>query len=140
MRDSQCTSRNLCQHSSQRTHNMFLFWPLIALSVTLVSGLDRVKTNDLRAVNFAAEITGRKLLGRVIKETEEESEDACQLQCVDESRCLSYNFGPAEDGKRFKCQLSDSDRFAAVDNFSQDDEFSYRGIQVLCNWVQRRKR
>ena len=28
---------------------------------------------------------------------------------------------------------SDSDRFAAVDNFTQDDEFSYRGIQVLCN-------
>ena len=26
-----------------------------------------------------------------------------------------------------------SDRFAAVDNFTQDDEFSYRGIQVLCN-------
>ena len=76
---------------------------------------------------------GRKLLGRVIEETEEESEGACQLQCVDESRCLSYNFGPAEDGKRLKCQLSDSDRFAAVDNFTQDDEFSYRGIQALCN-------
>ena len=42
---------------------------------------------------------GRKLLGRVIEETEEESEGACQLQCVDESRCLSYNFGPAEDYK-----------------------------------------
>ena len=26
-----------------------------------------------------------------------------------------------------------SDRFAAVDNFTQDDEFSHRGIQVLCN-------
>ena len=76
---------------------------------------------------------GRKLLGRVIEETEEESEGACQLKCVDESRCLSYNFGPAEDGKRLKCHLSDSDRFAAVDNFTQDDEFSNRGIQVLCN-------
>ena len=140
MRDSQCTSRNLCQHSTQRTHNMFLFWPLIALSVTLVSGLGRVKTNDLRAVNFAAEITGRKLLGRVIKETEEESEDACQLQCVDESRCLSYNFGPAEDERRFKCQLSDSDRFAAMENFTQDDKFSYRGIQVLRNGTQWKKR
>ena len=79
---------------------------------------------------------GRKLLGRVIEETEEEPEGACQLQCVDESCCLSYNFGPAEDGKRLKCQLSDSDRFAAVDNFTQDDEFSYRGIEAL----QRRRR
>ena len=26
---------------------------------------------------------------------------------------------------------SDSDRFAAVDNFTQDDEFSYRGIEAL---------
>ena len=31
---------------------------------------------------------------------------------------------------------SDSDRFAAVDNFTQDDEFSYRGIEAL----QRRRR
>ena len=119
---------------------MFLFWSSIALSVTLVLGLGRIKTDDLHAVNFATEIKGSKLLGRVIKETEEESEDACQLQCVDESRCLSYNFGPAEDERRFKCQLSDSDRFAAMENFIQDDKFSYRGIQVLRNGTQWKKR
>ena len=34
---------------------------------------------------------------------------------------------------RQKTIKATSDRFAAVDNFTQDDEFSYRGIQVLCN-------
>ena len=139
-RDSECISQTLCQHSTQWTHNMFLFWSSIALSVTLVSGLGRIKTDDLYAVNFATEIKGSKLLGRVIKETEEESEDACQLQCVNESRCLSYNFGRAEDERRFECQLSDSDRFAAMENFTQDDKFSYRGIQVLRNGTQWKKR
>lgn len=91
-----------------------------------------MNTNDLHAVNFAAEIRGRKLIGGVIEETKVDSENACQWQCVGESRCLSYNFGPAEDGKIFKCQLSDSDRFAAVENFTRDDEFSYRGIQSSC--------
>lgn len=90
-----------------------------------------MSTKDLHAVNFVAEIRGRKLIGGVIEETKVDSENACQWQCVGESRCLSYNFGPAEDGKIFKCQLSDSDRFAAVENFTRDDEFSYRGIQVL---------
>lgn len=119
---------------------MFFFWLSVFLPATMVLGLGRVNTNDLHAVNFAAEIIGHKLIGRVIAETEEDSEDACQLKCVAKSRCLSYNFGSAEDGKRFKCQLSDSDRFAAADNFTQEDKFSYRGIQVLRNWAQRRKR
>ena len=114
---------------------MFLFWLSVSLPTAMVSGLGRMSTNDLHAVNFVAEIRGRKLIGRVIEETKVDSEDTCQWQCVDESRCLSYNFGPAEDGKIFKCQLSDSDRFAALENFIQEDEFSYRGIQVLRNWA-----
>ena len=66
---------------------------------------------------------GRKLLGRVIEETEDESEGACQPQCVDESRCLSLD--RQKTGKDSNVNYkSDSDRFAAVDNFTQDDEFS----------------
>lgn len=131
---------NLHQHPTQRTRDMFLFWLSVSLPATMVLGLGRVNTNHLHAVNFAAEVRRHKLIGRVIAETEEDSEDACQLKCVAKSRCLSYNFGLAEDGRRVKCQLSDSDRFAAVDNFTQDDKFSYRGIQVLRYWVQCRKR
>ena len=115
---------------------MFLFWLSISLPATMVLGLVRVNTNDLYAINFAVEVRGHKLIGRVIEETEVDSEDKFQLQCVAKSRCLSYNFGPAEDWRRFKCQLSDSDRFLAVDNFIQDDEFLYWGIQVLRNLVQ----
>ena len=30
----------------------------------------------------------------------------------------------------FKCQLSDSDRFVGVANFTEDKDFSYCGVQV----------
>jgi len=43
---------------------------------------------------------------------------------------LSYNFGPTADRKIFNCQLSDSDRFVSQENFVEDNEFLYRGIQV----------
>ena len=112
---------------------MYLHWFLIFLPVTFGTGVSQIQTNDLKAINFAKEIRGHKLIGSVIKEVEVESEYACQLQCVCDSRCLSYNFGPTDDKKRFKCQLSDSDRFSGVGNFTQDEEFTYRGLQVLQN-------
>ncbi|KAL9982286.1 hypothetical protein ACROYT_G004312, partial [Oculina patagonica] len=77
-------------------------------------------------------IIGQKLNGSVIKKIEVDSEISCQFACVKESRCLSYNFGPTEDKKRFKCQLSDSDRFVGIKNFTEDSELLYRGIQSVC--------
>ena len=85
---------------------------------------------DLQAVNFAKEIRGRRLNGSVIREMEVDSEVSCQLQCVKENNCLSYNFGPKENKKRFKCELSNSDRFVGLNNFTEDPEFLYRGVEV----------
>ena len=97
----------------------------------VVSGSNRFTSPDLQFINFARPIIGRKLNGSIIKETEVDSESHCQFSCVRESRCLSYNFGPAKDKKTFKCQLSDSDRFVGVKNFTKYGEFLYRGVQVI---------
>ena len=59
-----------------------------------------------------------------------DSESSCRLQCVEETSCLSYNFGPGEKKKMFKCQLSNSDRFTELNNFIEDPQVLYRGIKV----------
>ena len=59
------------------------------------------------------------------------TEEVCQVECVKENRCLSYSFGSTTDKKRFSCQLSDSDRFVGQENFTEDNEVLYRGIQVI---------
>ena len=88
-------------------------------------------TPNFKAVNFGKEIRGRRLNGSVIRETEVDLESSCRLQCVEENGCLSYNFGPSENKKKFKCQLSNSDRFVGLKNFTEDHKFLYRGIKVI---------
>ena len=61
-----------------------------------------------------------------------ESESSCRLECVNEERCKSYNFGRKKDNReRFKCQLSESDRFAGQGAFIEDKDFTYKGIKVI---------
>ena len=59
-----------------------------------------------------------------------DSESSCRLHCVEETSCLSYNFGPGEKKKMFECQLSNSDRFTELNNFIEDPQVLYRGIKV----------
>ena len=107
-----------------------VFWLLALVALSFVNGVTRLTTPNYKAVNFAKEIKGRKLHGRVIREVKVNTEGSCRLECVEEDGCLSYNFGPTTDRKRFYCQLSDSDRFVSQENFIEDNEFLYRGIQV----------
>ncbi|XP_022790915.1 uncharacterized protein LOC111330340 [Stylophora pistillata] len=103
---------------------------IIFLLCAVVYGIGRISESDLRAVNFADKIEGKKLNGSLIREIEVDSESSCQLECVDEERCQSYNFGTIKgDSEKFKCQLSASDRFAAFANFTEDNNFIYRGIE-----------
>lgn len=109
---------------------MYLIKPLLAsLAIAFTCGDPRIITPVFRAVNFAREIRGRRLNGSVIREIEVDSEGLCRLQCVEESSCVSYNFG-SRTNKKFKCQLSDSDRFTNFKNFTKDNEFLYRGVKV----------
>lgn len=106
-------------------------WMLFLLG-TAVYGISRISKPDLKAVNFAQEIEGYRLNGSVIKEIQVNSENYCQYECVEEERCQSYNIGPkTNNAEIFKCQLSGSDRFVGHDNFAQDEDFNYRGIQVI---------
>ena len=75
---------------------------------------------------------GLKLSGYVIlKEIDVATDTAYGFACNNEVNCLSYNSEIASDQTgRFRCQLSDSDRFAGFDNFTVDIDFKYTGIQV----------
>ena len=109
---------------------MFATLFLTSLVITLTNGESRLTTSNYKAVNFAREIRGRRLKGSVIKEIEVDSESSCRLHCVEETSCLSYNFGPGEKKKMFECQLSNSDRFTELNNFIEDPQVLYRGIKV----------
>ena len=81
-------------------------------------------------VSFArAKRLGLKLNGYVIKEIDVATDTACGFACNNEVNCLSYNseIAPDQTG-RFRCQLSDSDRFDGFDNFTVDTVFKYSGI------------
>ena len=105
---------------------------ILFLLCAVVDGISRISGPNFKAVYLADKITGQKLNGSLIRETEVDSESSCQFECVNEERCQSYNFGTIKgDSRKFKCQLSDSDRFAAFANFTEDDDFTYRGIKVI---------
>ena len=111
---------------------MYLQWLLAYVIITSTNGLTKMITPNFKAVNFAKEIRERRLNGSVIREIEVESEGSCRLQCVEETGCLSYNFGFKEKNRnKFKCQLSNSDRFVGLKNFTKDHEFLYGGIKVI---------
>ena len=99
--------------------------------ITSTNGITKMITPNFKAVNFGKEIRGRRLNGSVIGELEVDSEGSCRLQCVEENGCLSYNFGPSENKKKYKCQLSNSDRFVGLKNFTEDHKFLHRGIKVI---------
>ena len=93
-----------------------------------------------QAANFGEMMDGKQLNGSVIKEIEVESESSCRLECVNEERCKSYNFGGKKNkSERWKCQISDSDRFErpARANFIEKKDFSYRGIKVFAMHFKR---
>ncbi|KAL9982272.1 hypothetical protein ACROYT_G004298 [Oculina patagonica] len=104
---------------------------ILSLVCTAVYGISRISGPNLKAVNFAQAIEGHKLNGSVIKEVEVDSESSCQFECVEEERCQSYNFATTKNNdERFKCQLSDSDRFHGHVYFEKDQGFIYKGLQV----------
>ena len=109
---------------------MLLLLP-IAFSVTTVYSTSRISAPSFQAVNFAQAKEKRKLNGSVIKQVDVRSEDECSLQCVRNERCLSYNFeNTKNESGIFACELSNSDRFSGFGNFTEHDNFTYRGIQV----------
>ncbi|XP_066023241.1 microfibril-associated glycoprotein 4-like [Pocillopora verrucosa] len=106
---------------------------IISLLCAVAYGISRISGPNVKAVYFAEKIKGQMLNGSLIRDIEVDSESSCQLECVNEERCQSYNFGTIKsDSNKFKCQLSDSDRFAGFVKFIEDKDFIYRGIKSSC--------
>ena len=60
------------------------------------------------------------------------AEGECRLRCVDEEQCRSYNFGlKKHKAGNFLCQLNGSDKSVGFGNFTKDDNFKYRGMEVI---------
>ena len=112
-------------------HVLILF--LISVTAYATSRISN-RFPRFQAANFGQMMDGRQLNGSVIKEIEVKSESSCRLECVNEERCKSYNFGGKKNkSERWKCQISDSDRFErpARANFIENKEFSCRGIKIF---------
>ena len=118
--------------ASLALHEMHVLIIFLLDTATVVFGVSRISEPSLKAANFAKAIEGWKLNGSVVSQTKVDSESSCRVKCVEDERCQSYNFGIVEDSSgRFACQLSDSDRFASRVNFSEVEDFRYRGIEVV---------
>ncbi|KAM7444297.1 cell surface pattern recognition receptor signaling pathway [Porites harrisoni] len=110
-----------------------MFFLLIVFFFTTVYSTSRISAPGFQAVNFARAKERRKLNGSVIKQVDVMSEDECSLRCVGDERCLSYNFGNTRnESGTLVCELSDSDRFFGFGNFTEDNNFTYRGLQSIC--------
>ena len=96
---------------------------------TVVYALARIVEPDFEGVNFATALFGKRL-HKVFQETAVDSETSCQIQSVKNIRCLSYNFGTKSKKGNFIWQLSDSDRFSSYENFTKDEKWRYRALEV----------
>ena len=96
---------------------------------TVVCAVTRIVEPDFEGVNFAKALFGKRL-DKVFQETAVDSETSCQIECVKNIRCLSYNLGTTNKKDNFTCQLCDSDRFTSRENFTQDKKWRYRGLEV----------
>lgn len=68
---------------------------VVFLFATAVYGISRLSDPQMhwKPANFDKAVEGRRLNGSVIKEIGVDSEGSCRLECVEEERCQSYNFG-----------------------------------------------
>ena len=85
---------------------------------------------DFKLRNYAEKIVGRILSGSTIKQLNVTSEMSCQIECVADNRCLSYNLIPTLGMDVLICELSDSYRFVGYQNFTSEVGGIYRGVEV----------
>ena len=85
---------------------------------------------DFKLRNYAEKIVGRMLSGSTIKQLNVTSEMSCQIECVADNPCLSYNLIPILGMDVLICELSDSYRFVGYQNFTSEVGGIYRGVEV----------
>ena len=96
----------------QTTEKMVGLWLVIltsSASIALHESKNFLSDPDLKFRNFAKKIDGRRLNGSFVKELNVTSEIFCQIECVTDSRCLSYNLVPIPGMEMSVCQLNHGD-------------------------------
>ena len=86
-------------------------------------------SNDGRLLELKPPMTGRRLVGHVIKTLRVNSADGCDVNCFMDDNCMSMNLGPLEDGKHV-CELSSSDHDIHPDDLNDLIDFIYRPVLV----------
>ena len=103
---------------------------LLLFFSTVVYIITRIVEPDFEGVNFAKALFGQRI-ERVFQETTVDSDTSCQIQCLRRIRCFSHNVGSINEKGKFTCQLCDSDRFTSHENFTQDEKWLYRGVELI---------
>ena len=106
------------------------FTALISLVNILNGEKNFLSFPDFKLRNYAEKIVGRMLSGSTIKQLNVTSEMSCQIECVADNPCLSYNLIPILGMDVLICELSDSYRFVGYQNFASEVGRIYRGVEV----------
>ena len=106
------------------------FTALISLVNILNGEKNFLSFPDFKLRNYAEKIVGRMLSGSTIKQLNVTSEMSCQIECVADNPCLSYNLIPILGMDVLICELSDSYRFVGYQNFTSEVGGIYRGVEV----------
>ena len=80
-------------------------------------------------MHFFHPVTGKALVGHVIKTVQVNTGDQCELRCYWELECVSYNLGPYQVYGH-ACELSNSDHIRHPDDLVPRPGYIYRGTEV----------
>ena len=121
------------QRGCHKMTRLSFFTALISLVNILNGSKSFLSFPDFKLRNYAEKIIGRRLNGSTIKQLNVTSEMSCQIECVADNRCLSYNLIPILGMDVLICELSDFDRFVGYQNFTSEVGGIYRGLEVKVN-------
>lgn len=118
--------------------NLQLFLTLLlsttfVLHICVATGTNLLNSEKIQVRNFGKQLVNFYLNVSIFLTITVNSEMQCLIECVADSRCLSYNYGEATDTITANCLLSSSDRFFGRENFTQTAGFNHRGIMVSAN-------
>ena len=84
--------------------------------------------DDCRQIEFREQTENKALSNHVIISHHVVNEEMCRINCYLEPNCVSYNYGPENDGL-FLCELNDMCHLQALSNELKDkDGFLYSPI------------
>ncbi|XP_078369730.1 uncharacterized protein LOC144653570 isoform X1 [Oculina patagonica] len=110
-----------------------VFVPFSLFSMSFTIYFPNVKGGDVcRELHFLPSVTGKALVGHVIKTVQVKTDDHCQIRCYREHQCLSYNLGPSQ-AYGHTCELSNSDHIRHPDDLVPVSGYIYRVSKVRSN-------